>query len=203
MMWSKERAEKARRYSSKWFILAARLFLFSKGSRSEIIAAVKRRNWTFVELAHLDKLNPVVRCKWIKKNSREVETEGALLPPLPPNPRLLLRQAVLANCLGEVVPGHVVFCGSWCSPSCGKSPGSVNIYWCFPHWTALGWLGLVLRYAAKRLISKSPLQKQHRHPPSPLDTFVSKLMLIVSFWSSVAYLTSTDQLLENPLAAWH
>lgn len=45
MMWSKERAEKAWRYSSKCSILAARIFLFSKGSRGETIIAVKK--WRF------------------------------------------------------------------------------------------------------------------------------------------------------------
>lgn len=44
------------------------------------MAAVKRRNWSFIELAHLDKLNPVVRCKWIKKTA-EMERGGGCFSP--------------------------------------------------------------------------------------------------------------------------
>lgn len=85
-LWCEEKkAEKSQRYSSKWAVLSAWLFLFSEGSRGEIIAAVRRRNWSFNELAHLDKLNLVVRCKWIKNGRRKVSL-------LPLSPHLLLWQ---------------------------------------------------------------------------------------------------------------
>lgn len=118
-MWSKERAEKAQRYSSKRSILAARLFLFSKGSRGEMTAAVKGRNWSFVGLAHLDKWNPAARSKWIKA---ERWRWGGCSPFLPPNPHLPLPQVVRAKCPGKVMPGH---CASilWqllCSIPAGK-----------------------------------------------------------------------------------
>lgn len=110
----------------------------------------------------------------------------------------------MKRCLGTMQ----VFCGSWCPPFLQEKSWFHQYLLMFSRRTVLGWLRLVLQYAAKKLISKSEslLQKQHRHPPSPLDTSVFKLMLIVSFWSRVACLAFMDQLLavlKNPLAAWH
>lgn len=134
---------------------------------------------------------------------------GGCSPFLPPNPRLLLQQAVLAKRPGEVVPGHHASILWWVMSSILQEKSWFCLYLLkVSHQTVLGWLEVVLQYAAKRLISKTEsfLQKQHRHPLSPLDTSVLKLMLIVSFWSVVACFTSMDHLLvalKHPLSAWH
>lgn len=131
MMWSKERTKKALKYSSKWAILAAWLFLFSKGSWGEFIAAVKKLKFHWAGTSR--EIKSVVRCKWIKKMAERWRWVGEAAPPFcPQTPVSCFNRQSWLNvqvkwCLGTML----VFCGGSCPLSCRKSPGSVYIYWRF------------------------------------------------------------------------
>lgn len=137
-----------------------------------------------------------------KEDGREVEMGGGLAPPSCPR----IPISASTKCPGEVVPGHraSILCQLMFSILWERS-------WFHQYLLMFSTLdspevtGVCPSTCSKEVNKLSLLQKQCGHPPSPVDASVFKLMLIVSFWSGVARLTSMDQLLvvfESPLAAW-